>query len=111
LAEASPDRAEPPEGSLQAGKPPIFGVMSIASVVLGVVGSCLLVPAVGGWTGLFIALVSFVGLPVLGFVSAVVGLVRREHPKIPALAGLLGNVSFPLIEWVMHHGPGGPFDL
>ena len=87
--------------------------MSIALLVLGVVGSCLLVPAVGGWTGLFIALVSFVGLPVLGFVSAVVGLVRREHPNMPARAGLLGNIVFPLIVLVvvMNRGRRGPFDL
>ena len=110
LAGASPDRAEPPEGSSQSGKAPIFGVMSIAFVVLGVVGSCLLGPGVGGWAGLFIFLVSFFGLPVLGFVSAVVGLVRKEHPNMPALAGLLGNVVFLLTVWVMHLNRGAdPF--
>jgi hypothetical protein len=77
---------------------PIFGVISIAMAALAVVGFCVGGPVQGmNLDASIIWLFSIFGLPLVGGICAVVGILRQEDPKIFSNIGLLANAAIPII--------------
>ena len=77
---------------------PIFGVIYIAMAALAVVGFCVGGPVQGmNLDALIIWLLSIFGLPLVGGICAVVGILRQEDPKIFSNIGLLANAAIPAI--------------
>lgn len=73
---------------------PIFGVISIAMWMIAVAG-IRRGYALQGMDGFGVLLLSVFGPTLVGVVCAVIGIARREHPKILSVAGLLANAAFP----------------
>ena len=82
---------------------PIFGILSIASPLLGIpiaylIGMAVAVPTDGSGEpdniGAICAFMSFSGLVILlGFVSAIVAFARRERLQILPVLGLVANIA------------------
>jgi hypothetical protein len=75
---------------------PIFGVISIAMAALAVIGICVGYYT-GGMDAIPLLLLSIFGLPLVGGICAVVGILRQEDPKIFSNIGLLANAAIPTI--------------
>jgi hypothetical protein len=76
---------------------PIFGVISIAMAALAVVGIYAAYAGVRWIDPFLVVLLSFFGLPLVGGICAVVGILRQEYPIIFSILGLLANAAFPTI--------------
>ena len=80
---------------------PTFGILSVASPVIGVIGFCSILfsyPAdPAGFGGAFIAIYFFFGTPFFGLLLSLVGLFRRERMKGWYVSGFIINLPLVLV--------------